>query len=101
MPVMVMNRYKGGSHDDVTQLVKEWKALMEKYGVAETIRLNRFHTGPFTGEWLFVVRYPDWSAYEKYQDVMARDPGFGELIARAGSMQHSLVERVIAVEVEI
>lgn len=48
MSVVVMNRYIGGTPNEVMPIVEEWKEIMERNG-AESVRLCRFHTGPFVG----------------------------------------------------
>jgi hypothetical protein len=102
MSVVLMNRYAGGTTNEVVPLVKEWKEILEKSG-AESVRLSRFFTGPFVGQWLFVVRYSDWAAYARYQDALSALAGnakFKELQERGQNMQQ-LMERIITVEIDI
>jgi hypothetical protein len=102
MSVVVTNRYNGGTSNEVVPLVKEWKEILEKNG-AESVRLSRFFTGPFVGQWLFVVRYSDWAAYARYQDALsalAGDTKFKELQERGQNMQQ-VMERIITVEIDI
>jgi hypothetical protein len=102
MSVVVMNRYIGGTPNEVVPIVKEWKEIIEKNG-AESVRLSRFFTGPFVGQWLFVVRYSDWAAYARYQDALsalAGDAKFKELLERTQKI-HDVTERIITVEIDI
>jgi hypothetical protein len=104
MPVTYMSRYKGGGFAEVVALVKEWKAiLLEKCG-AQTVKLNRFHTGPFIGEWLFVVSFPDWTAYAKCQDALGAlgrdDAEFQKLAERSSKMQQ-IEDKTLFVEIDI
>jgi hypothetical protein len=102
MSVVVMNRYIGGTPNEVVPIVKEWKEIMEKNG-AESARLSRFFTGPFVGQWLFVVRYSDWAAYARWQDAqsaLAEDTKFKELLERTRNI-HQVTERIITVEIDI
>ena len=102
MSVVVMNRYIGGTPDEVVPIVREWKDVMVKNG-AESVRLSRFFTGPFVGQWLFVVRYSDWTAYARWQDAqsaLAEDTRFKELLERTLKI-HQVTERTIAVEIDI
>ena len=102
MSVVLMNRYIGGTPNEVVPIVKEWKEIMEKNG-AESARLSRFFTGPFVGQWLFVVRYSDWAAYARSQDALsalAGDTKFKELQERGQNMQQ-VMERIITVEIDI
>ena len=102
MSVVMMARYNGGTPNEVVPLVKEWKEILEKND-AESVRLSRFFTGPFVGQWLFVVSYSDWAAYARNQDALsalAGDTKFKELQERGQNMQQ-IVERVITVEIDI
>ena len=102
MPVVVMNRYIGGTPSEVVPIVKEWKEIMERNG-AGSVSLSRFHTGPFVGQWLFVVRYSDWAAYGRWQDAqsaLAEDTKFKELLERTQKI-HEVTERIITVEIDI
>jgi hypothetical protein len=70
---------------------------------AESVRLSRFFTGPFVGQWLFVVRYADWAAYARCQDALsalAEDTKFKELQER-GQNVHQVAERIFTVEIDI
>ena len=78
MSVTVMTRYKGGKQEDVTPLAKKVKAIHLKHG-AEVYRIGRFHTGPYVGEWLVVVRYADWAAYAKAQGSLAGDAEYQKI----------------------
>ena len=102
MSVVVMNRYIGGTPNEVMPIVREWKEIMERNG-AESVRLSRFHTGPFVGQWLFVVRDCDWGAYARWQDAqsaLAEDTKFKELLERTLKI-HQVTERIITVEVDV
>ena len=50
------------------------------YG-AEFLRLSRFHTGAWAGEWLISTRYSSWEVYGKMQEAVAKDPAFAKLMA--------------------
>jgi hypothetical protein len=81
MSVTVMARYKGGTQEEVTPLAKKVKAIHQKHG-AELYRIGKFHTGPYIGEWLVVVRYADWAAYAKAQDSLAGDTEYQQILAQ-------------------
>jgi hypothetical protein len=40
----------------MAQIARQAKKIFEKHG-AEFLRLYRFHTGPWAGEWLVTTRY--------------------------------------------
>ena len=85
MSVTVMTRYKGGTQDEVTPLAKKVKAIHQKHG-AEIYRVARFHTGPYVGEWLVVVRYADWAGYAKAQGSLAADTEYQKIIAQVAKL---------------
>src|SRR5271165_4560637 len=85
MSVTVMVRYKGGTQVQVMPLAKKVKAIHQKHG-AEIYRVARFHTGPYVGEWLVVVRYADWAAYAKAQDSLAGDTAYQKIIAQVAKL---------------
>jgi hypothetical protein len=46
----------------MVEAAKEAKTIFEKHG-AEFLRLSRFYTGMWAGEWLIVTRYSSWEVY--------------------------------------
>ena len=79
MSVVQFTRFSGGQPEEMISAAKKAKALWMKHG-AETALCNRFHTGPWTGQWLFVVRCPDWASFGKAQEGMSKDPEFQKLL---------------------
>jgi hypothetical protein len=69
-----------GAPEDLVKNAKQAKAHWEKHG-AEYVGFSRFHTGPWAGEWLFVVRFPSWTAFGKAQEETAKDAAFQKLLA--------------------
>jgi hypothetical protein len=92
MSITQMTRFKSNQPEQMVNAYKTGKMLFEKHG-AEWLRFSRFHSGPFTGEWLATSRYADWAAYGKAQEGLANDPdyvkmmsqmqGFSEMTARS------------------
>ena len=80
MAVVQFTRFSGGQSEDVIANAKKAKVLWMKHG-AEIVYMNRFHTGQWTGQWLFVVRFPDWATYGKAQEGVSKDPEFQKLLA--------------------
>ncbi len=99
MSVVVMTRWKGGKEEEVIKIGRQAKALWEKHG-AEQFRLARFHTGVWTGEYLVAARFPNWAAYGKAQDGLAKDAEYQKLMAHAQSIAE-LVGRNIAVGIDL
>jgi hypothetical protein len=58
---------------------KQAKTIFEKHG-AEFLRMSRFHTGAWAGEWLIVTRYASWEVYGKTQEAVAKDEGIREAL---------------------
>lgn len=106
MTVMDMNRYQGGSNDEVVPIVREWKKVWESIG-AKSVMLSKIHSGPNTGDWLCIIQYDDWITYGKCRaamDAMYRESAeFKDLFDRTMKLQniHKLVERTLVVEVNI
>ena len=51
-------------------------------GAHSFLRLSRFHTGVWAGEWLVVTRYASWEVYGKVQERVAKDPDFAQLVGK-------------------
>ena len=106
MTVMDINRYQGGSNDEVVPLVKEWKKFFEIAGV-KSVTLTKIYSGPNVGDWLFIIQYEDWIAYGKCRsamDALYRESAeFRDLSDRTMKMQniHKMVEKTVVVGVDI
>ena len=85
MTVTTFTRWKGGKPDDMVNAAKTARSHIMKHG-AEMVRLSRFQTGQFVGEWLVVVRYADWTSYGKAQDGLAKDAGYQKLLGQVSGM---------------
>ena len=62
--------------------------------------MSRFHTGPWIGDWLVVVRYPNWEAHGKAQEAMAKDPAWAKMLANAAKIGH-VMGRNITVGIDL
>ena len=71
MTVSAVSRYRGGTIDVVTPLARRMQAADARHGVL--YRLSRFHAGANAGDWLTIVQYADWTAYEAAQQAFAGD----------------------------
>jgi hypothetical protein len=65
---------------------------------AEYCAANVVHTGPYTGQLQFVVRYPNWTAYGRARDETATNKEFQQRFAKAMTLC-SLEERYTATSV--
>jgi hypothetical protein len=82
MPTVTsFTRIKSDKAEEMVKIAKEAKKIVEKHG-AEFLRVSRFHTGPWIGDWLVVVRYPGstWQG----AGGNGEGPGLGE-VARGDS----------------
>lgn len=60
MPTITsFTRFKSDKPEEMVKRAKQAKAIFEKHG-AEFLRMSRFHTGMWVGEWLVVTRYASW-----------------------------------------
>ena len=94
MSVTTLVRYKGGKPEEMVSIGKTAKPILEKHG-AEYVRLGRFHTGNYAGEWLAVIRYPNWAAYGKAQEGMATDQEYQKVLAHLLSLVEMTGREVI------
>jgi hypothetical protein len=99
MPVVQFARFKS---DDAVQVIKNVrisKKIFEKHGT-EFLRLSRFHTGAFAGEFLITTRYSSWEAYGNVQEAVAKDPDFAKVLSQTMEIAE-LTGRNIAVSIDL
>jgi hypothetical protein len=99
MAIVQFTRFKTDKAEEMVKAAKEAKALFEKHG-AEFLRLSRFHTGMWAGEWLGTTRYSSWEVYGKAQEGLAKDPAFAKLMAHIATFAE-LTGRSIAVGIDL
>ncbi len=100
MPTITQfTRFKCDKAEEMVKTAKQAKTIFEKHG-AEFLRLSRFHTGAWAGEWLITTRYSSWEAYGKAQEAVAKDETFAKLYAHTSTIAQ-LTGRNIAVGVDI
>ncbi|MDE2329198.1 MAG: hypothetical protein KGK16_00210 [Bradyrhizobium sp.] len=99
MSIVQFTRFKTDKADEMVQIAGRAKKIFEKNG-AEFLRLSRFHTGPWAGEWLVTTRYSSWEAYGKVQEAVAKDPEFAQVQAD-GMKIAELQGRNIAVGIDL
>ena len=99
MAITQMTRFKSDKTDEMIKNAKNAKALFEKHG-AEFLRVSRFHTGVWAGDWLVVTRYASWEVYGKAQEGLAKDPAYAKLLAHTASIAQ-LMGRNITVGVDL
>ena len=97
MAIVQFTRFKSDKPEEMIKTAKEAKAIFEKHG-AEFLRLSRFHTGMWAGEFLVSTRYSNWEVYGKVQDALVKDEAFAKLYARTATFAE-LTGRNIAVGV--
>jgi hypothetical protein len=94
-----LTRFKSNNSEEMIKTAKQAKKLFEKHG-AEWLRLSRFHSGEFTGQWLAASRYSSWDVYGKAQEGLANDPEFVKLMAHMTTFSE-LTGRNITVSVDL
>jgi hypothetical protein len=100
MPTITsFTRFKSDKAEEMVKGAKQAKAIFEKHG-AEFLRMSRFHTGMWAGEWLIVARYSSWEVYGKAQEAVAKDPAFAKLMAHTATFAE-LTGRNITVGVDL
>ena len=99
MAIVQFARFKSDKPEEMVKAAKQGKEIFEKHG-AEFLRLSRFHTGAWAGEWLISTRYSSWEMYGKVQEAVAKDPSFAKLLAHAATFAE-LTGRDITVGVDL
>jgi hypothetical protein len=99
MAIVQFTRFKSDKPEEMVKTAKQAKTIFEKHG-AEFLRLSRFHTGVWAGEWLVSTRYSSWEVYGKVQEAVAKDPEFAKLWAHTATFAE-LTGRNIAVGVDL
>jgi uncharacterized protein (DUF1330 family) len=99
MAITQMTRFKSDKTAEMVKNAKQAKAIFEKHG-AEFLRISRFHTGIWAGEWLVVSRYASWEVYGKAQESLAKDPAYAKLLAHTATIAQ-LMGRNITVGVDL
>src|SRR4029450_14058723 len=99
MAIVQFTRFKSDKPEEMIKAAKQGKAIFEKHG-AEFLRLSRFHTGPWAGEWLISTRYSSWEVYGKVQEAVAKDEAFAKLLAHTATFAE-LKGRSIAVSLDL
>jgi hypothetical protein len=99
MAILQLTRFKTDKSDEMIKAAKQGKAIFEKHG-AEFLRLSRFHTGPWAGEWLISTRYSSWEVYGKVQEAVAKDEAFAKLLAHTATFAE-LTNRNIVVGIDL
>jgi hypothetical protein len=99
MAITQMTRFKSDKTDEMIKNARNAKALFEKHG-AEFLRVSRFHTGVWAGDWLVVTRYASWEVYGKAQEGLAKDPAYAKLMTNTTSIAQ-LMGRNITVGIDL
>jgi hypothetical protein len=99
MSIVQFTRFKTDKAEEMVKIARQAKKIFEKHG-AEFLRLSRFHTGVWAGDWLVTTRYSNWEVYGKVQEAVAKDPEFTQLQAE-GMKIAELQGRNIAVGVDL
>ena len=99
MPIVQFTRFKTDKTEEMVQIVRQAKKIFEKHG-AEFLRLSRFHTGAWAGEWLVATRYSSWEVYGKVQEAVSKDADFAKVWSQVMQISE-LVGRNVAVSVDL
>jgi len=99
MAIVQFARFKSDKPEEMIKTAGQAKVIFEKHG-AEFLRLSRFHTGLWAGEFLVTTRYASWEAYGKVQEALAKDEAFAKLYAHTLTFAE-LTGRNIAVGIDL
>src|SRR5258707_14746999 len=87
MAIVQFARFKTDKPEEMIKTAKQAKAIFEKHG-AEFLRLSRFHTGAWAGEWLVTTRYSRWGEYGKGQEAEGKTQAFAKLGGHTPTLSH-------------
>src|SRR6201982_2024585 len=99
MSIVQFARFKSNNAEQVIKNARVAKKIFEKHG-AEFLRMSRFHTGAWAGEWLIVTRYASWEVYGKTQEAVAKDEAYAKVWAHTATFAE-LTGRNISVGVDL
>jgi hypothetical protein len=99
MAIVQFTRFKSDQPEEMIKTARQAKAIFEKHG-AEFLRLSRFHTGMWAGEFLISTRYSSWEVYGKVQEALAKDEAFAKLYEHTTTIAE-LTGRNIAVGIDL
>jgi hypothetical protein len=99
MAITQMTRFKSDKADEMIKNAKNAKTIFQKHG-AEFLRMSRFHTGLWAGEWLVVTRYANWEVYGRAQHALSSDPDYAKLMANTAGIAQ-MTGRNITVGVDL
>ena len=99
MAIVQFARFKGGDAEQIIKISRVSKQIFEKHG-AEYLRVSRFHTGQYAGEWLVTTRYANWEVYGKVQEAVSKDADFAKVWSQVMQISE-LVGRNVAVSVDL
>ena len=99
MAITSMTRFKSDKIEEMVKTARQAKTILEKHG-AEFLRMSRFHTGLWVGEWLVVTRYSSWETFGKAQEGLAKDPAWAKLLSHTATIAQ-LTGRNITVGVDL
>ena len=99
MSIVQFTRFKSDDAEQMMKNARVGKKIFEKHG-AEFLRLSRFHTGAWAGEWLVTTRYSSWEVYGKVQEAVAKDADFAKLWSQTMEIA-DLTARSIAVGIDL
>jgi hypothetical protein len=80
MPVSILSRWTA-KQEDVLRIGRRAKSINEKNG--GEMRVAQIYTGPYTGQFMAAVRFPDWETYGKAMQAMSTDAEYQNLMAEA------------------
>jgi hypothetical protein len=80
MAITQMTRFKSDKAEEMIKNAKNAKTIFEKHG-AEFLRLSRFHTGIWAGEWLVVTRYASWEVWQGAGGI-SEGPGIRKAVGK-------------------
>ena len=100
MTVIVVTRWTTPDVATSTDIAKRSKAIFITNG-AQDVRLSQIFTGPYTGQWRFVVMFADMAAYAKAFAAVSGSADMLKLQAENTKVGAVLQERELLIGADI
>jgi hypothetical protein len=84
MAVTSLTRFSGGNRDAFVATAKKAKTIFEQAG--GEFQVGQIYSGSDIGQWVAMIRFPDWEAYGKAMKVLSSDAAYLKMMAELGAV---------------
>ena len=83
MAITSFTRFAGGNRDGFIAAARRAKALFEQAG--GEFEVGQIYSGPDIGQWVAMIRFPDWAAYGSAMTALSGDAAYLRMMAELGA----------------